>query len=78
VIGYAMAEHMRTDLVSGALEMAARSYQRAGDGRAQLPARRRLHYAFRPRQPNICLPNIPARSPGSGCGNRWAHRDMLG
>jgi len=62
VIGYAMAEHIRAQLVTGALEMAG----------AQPPARRRLHYAFRPRLPNICLANIPPPSPSSSCGNRWA------
>lgn len=40
VIGYAMADHMRTELVTDALDMAAESPPRTG-----------LHHAFRPRYP---------------------------
>jgi len=54
VIGWAMAEHMRTELVTDALDMAAQSCARTG-----------LHYAFRPRHPvyvgRICCQTCRAR-----------------
>ena len=62
VIGYAMADHMRTELVA----------RRGGHGDAQRTARTGLHYAFRPRHA-IYVGRIPGEiGRSSVCGIRSA------
>ena len=81
VIGYAMAGHMRTDLVSGALEMAARSYQSEedcimhSDRGSQIYACRIFRHARRARvaaiggRTGICWDNALTGSPFASLKN---------
>jgi len=53
-------------------------HPRAGDGRAQSLARSRPHYAFGPRQPNICVRIFRHARRARVAATSRPHPDMLG
>ena len=69
VIGYAMAEHMRTELVTDALAMAARNH---------ILESSRIALCIPIVAPNIPRRNTPRHLNNSACGNRWAAPVFVG
>jgi putative transposase len=70
VIGYAMADHMRTSLVSDALGMAARNHRLAA--RCIFHSDRGTQYTL-----NTPQPNSVRHSPRCTCGNPWDAPDVV-